>query len=78
MNNAIFSKHAEKFLERLLIKDRTRIMCAVWKLPEGDVVALKKPKGDFRLQVSDWRVIYIYSDRGIFVKEIGNRGDNYK
>jgi len=78
MNSVILSKRSEKFLERLALKDRIRIMQAVFKLPDGDVSFMKGRPGDFRLRIGDWRAIFEYRENGIFVKEIGNRGDVYK
>ena len=78
MNNVILGKRAEKFLERLPVKDRARILRAAYKLPHGDVSTIKGRPGEFRLRIGDWRIIFEHRGNEIFVKEIGNRGDIYK
>jgi len=70
-------RNAEKFLEKLSLKQKARILRAVYKLPKGDVAQLKG-RTDFRLRVGDWRIIWLYQAYGILVTEIGNRGDVYK
>jgi mRNA interferase RelE/StbE len=68
---------AEKFMEKLSIDQRTRLLRAIYKLPNGDVKSLKGRLNEFRLRVGDWRVIFEYQENIIVVLEVGNRGDIY-
>ena len=71
-------KRAEKFMERLPFDQRSRLLKAVYKLPDGDVKPLKGNRSELRLRVGDWRVIFEYQNNYIVVLEIDNRGDIYK
>jgi len=73
-----FDSHVKKYILRLQSKEQKRILNAVYKLPAGDTKPLQGRADDFRLRVGDWRVIFVYRDDVIFIKEIGNRGDIYK
>ena len=72
------SDRSEKYLERLQPKYRDRIMRAIFKLPNGDVVPMQGRKGVYRLRVGDWRILWEYQEESIFIMEIGNRGDIYR
>ena len=71
-------KDAEKYLAKLPAKQAGRILEAINKLPSGYVAPLQGRHPELRLRVGDWRVIFVYQNDIIFVKEIGNRGDIYK
>ena len=73
---------ARKRLERIPQPDRRRILLAINRLGEGlagDVKPLKG-RGDWRLRVGGWRVIFSVDaeQRVIKVKYIDVRGDVYK
>jgi mRNA interferase RelE/StbE len=71
-------KSVEKFLDRLPLKQKSRLAKAIFKLPQGDNVPLTGFKGKFRLRVGGWRIVWVYQDYGILVVEIDNRGDAYR
>lgn len=80
--NIIILKPAEKFIRKLPKSESERILKAVYKLPEGDIKALKgkKNKGLMRLRVGDYRIIFTI-DNGkliVYVIDADNRGDIYK
>ena len=78
---AEYRKAAEKYLDRLEKSTKQRIIDAVDKLPEGNVVKLKSREG-YRLTVGSYRIVYNYkTSKGkeiIDVLLIGPRGDIYK
>ena len=71
-------KDAEKYLAYLSEKQRTRILKAINKLPNGDIVPLKGRQPEMRLRVGDYRIIFEYMNDTAYILEIGNRGDIYK
>lgn len=79
----VIKKLAEKFIVKLPISEKERVLRAIYNLPEGsDIRELKgkKNKGLYRLRVGDYRVIYTI-DNGkliVYVVDAGNRGDIYK
>jgi len=73
-----FHRNAEKYLESLPLKQRARILKAIYKLPQGDVATLQGKKGEYRLRVGSWRVLWVYQDFGILITEIDVRGSIYK
>ena len=73
-----FHRNAEKYLESLPQKQRERVLKAIYKLPKGDVVMLQGKKGEYRLRIGSWRVVWMYQDFGILVMEIDVRGSIYK
>ncbi|MCL2053098.1 MAG: type II toxin-antitoxin system RelE/ParE family toxin [Oscillospiraceae bacterium] len=78
MQRIEFSSRAMKFLQRLQEKSQKRILAAIYKLPQGDILPLEGKNGEYRLRVGGWRVIWEYRGELIFIMEIGNRGDVYK
>ena len=73
-----FRSKASKFLKKQNIEQQKRILKAIYKIPNGDIIRLVGCEGLYRLRVGDVRIIYsLYSDK-IIVFNIGNRGDIYK
>ena len=79
-----YRKSARKYLDTQSLSARLRIMNAVDKLPEGDVIKLQGREG-YRLTVGGYRVLFRYTgetdDEGneiIDITYIGPRGDVYK
>ena len=73
-----YSRAAEKYLDNQTQTMRKRIMEAVDKLPEGNVIKLKGRKG-YRLTVGGVRVLFDYNDGAVIdVVTIAPRGDVYK
>ena len=73
------SKQAEKFLNKLDSKKRTRVMDGIEKIPEGDIKPYKSNPEYSRLRIGDFRILFKWlSDEQIFVSLIENRGQAYK
>lgn len=81
MYQIIVKKKAKKFIDRLPINERRRIVLAIQQLPGGeDIKKLKGHEELFRLRVGAYRIIYSV-DNGkltVYVIDVGNRGDLYK
>ena len=73
-----YSKQAEKFLDKQNDKTFDRIVAAIDKLPEGDVIKLSGYKNLYRLRVGGFRILYKIKGGGIVVDKIDNRGQAYK
>ena len=72
-------KSVTKYISALQTGQQKRILAAIYKLPQGDVAPMKRRKGEFRLRVGVWRVLFEYRDGDtIFIMEIDSRGDVYK
>lgn len=81
MYRIIIKKKAKKFIDKLPINEKKRIVYAIEQLPNGEDI--KKLKGHdelLRLRVGEYRIIYSV-DNGkliVYVVDAGNRGDIYK
>lgn len=72
-------KPAAKFIRKLPVPEKERVLRAINKLPEdGDIKQLKgqKSNGFFRLRVGNYRIIYTveHGDLIVCVVDAGNRG----
>jgi len=77
--SALYSKQANKFLDKLDNDAENRIMDAIDKIPDGDITPYRSKKGYFRLRIGDYRILYTWLDGEIvFVAVIENRGQVYK
>lgn len=77
----IVQKRARKFIEKLPMNEKRRIVEALEALPfVGDIKALKGHKDVFRLRVGDYRVIYTVDDGRfiVYVIDAGSRGQIYQ
>lgn len=72
-----YSKQAEKFLLKQDRITQKRIITAINKLPSGDVKKLQGRSG-YRLRIGNFRVVFDYTGRVIYIEEIDNRGQIYK
>ena len=79
-----YRKAARKYLDVQTPATKSRIMDAIDKLPDGDVIKLQGREG-YRLTVGGYRVLFRYTDKTnddgdevIDVAYIGPRGDVYK
>lgn len=81
MYHIIIKKKAKKFIDKLPINEKKRVVSAIKYLPNGEDI--KKLKGHdelLRLRVGEYRIIYSV-DNGkliVYVVDAGNRGDIYK
>lgn len=80
MYRIIIKKKAKKFIDKLPINERKRIVEEIKRLPNGENIKKLKGRDDlFRLRVGNYRIIYTV-DHGIltvFVIDAGNRGEIY-
>ena len=80
MFQIVLKKRAKKFIDRLPVNERKRIVNAIEQLPNGEDI--KKLKGHdtlLRLRIGNYPIIYSI-DNGkciIYVIDIGNRGEIY-
>lgn len=80
MYQIIILKRAKKFIDRLPMNDKRRIVDAIERLPDGtDIKPMKGSPDLYRLRVGDYRIIYTV-DNGqliVYVIDAGNRGQIY-
>lgn len=80
MYEIVVKKRAKKFIDRLPMNEKWRLVSAIQQLPSGnDIKQLKGYEGLFRLRVGSYRVIYTV-DNGklvVCVIDAGNRGEIY-
>lgn len=81
MYHIILKKPAKKFIDRLPVDEKRRVVDAIEKLPNGeDIKPMKGYSGLLRLRVGEYRIIYSV-DNGeltVYVLDAGNRGQIYK
>lgn len=81
MYQIVIKKKAKKFIDKLSVSERKRVIFAIEKLPNGeDIKRLQGYDGLLRLRVGDYRIIYTINNTKliIYVVDAGNRGDIYK
>lgn len=80
MYRIIIKKNAKKFIDRLPLNEKKRIVAAIELLPNGeDIKKLKGHNDLLRLRVGEYRIIYTV-DHGeliVMVIDAGNRGEIY-
>lgn len=76
----IIKKRAKKYIDKLPMNERKRIVYAIERLPNGDDIKKLKGHDDLlQLRVGDHRIIYTV-DNGkciVYVIDAGNRGEIY-
>lgn len=81
MYKIIIRKPAKKFIDRLPMNEKRRVVAAIEQLPNGeDIKRLKGHSDLLRLRVGDYRIIYSV-DNGqlvVYIVDVGNRGEIYK
>lgn len=80
MYRIIIKKKAKKFIDRLPLNEKKRIVAAIELLPNGeDIKKLKGHNDLLRLRVGEYRIICTV-DHGeliVMVIDAGNRGEIY-
>lgn len=80
MYRIVIKKKAKKFIDKLPMPEKKRVVSAIEQLPNGeDIKQLKGHEGILRLRVGDYRIIYTV-DHGeliVMVIDAGNRGQIY-
>lgn len=78
----LLHRSADKYLDRLNIRDQERINAALDDLeqepPEGDIRPVTGEAGCFRVRVGNYRILYRINDTAILVTHIESRGQVYK
>lgn len=81
MYQIIIKKKAKKFIDKLPMNEKRRVVAAIELLPNGeDIKKLKGHSELMRLRVGSYRIIYTV-DNGelvVIVIDAGNRGEIYK
>lgn len=81
MYQIIIKKPAKKFIDKLPMNEKRRVVAAIELLPGGEDIKRMKGHNDLlRLRVGDYRIIYTV-DSGqliVYVIDAGNRGEIYK
>lgn len=80
MYKIIIKKPAKKFIDRLPVNERKRIVAAIELLPNSeDIKPLRGHDGLLRLRVGSYRIIYIvnHGELIVCVIDAGNRGEIY-
>ena len=80
MYRIILKKPAKKFIGRLPVNEKRRVVAAIEQLPNGEDIKRLKGRPDLlRLRVGNYRIIYSV-DKGelmVYVIDAGNRGEIY-
>ena len=80
MYKIVLKKRAKKFIDKLPLPEKKRIISAIEKLPDGeDVKRLQGFDDVLRLRVGTYRIIYTVDNGKLIVTVIdaGNRGQIY-
>lgn len=81
MYKIVVKKPAKKFIDRLPMNEKRRVVAAIEQLPNGeDIKRLKGHDDLLRLRVGPYRIIYSV-DNGqliVYIIDAGNRGKIYK
>ena len=81
MYQIVLKKKAKKFIDKLPVLERKRIVTAIENLPYGeDIKKLQGYENILRLRVGTYRIIYTVDHGKLIVTVIdaGNRGQIYK
>lgn len=80
----VIQRNARRYLEKLPLTDRQRILDALLILETGDFTGIDvkplKSRSGWRLRVGDYRVLFLVDreNKVFVVTRIGSRGDIYK
>ncbi len=81
MYQIVISKKAKKFIDKLPKNEKSRVVSAIEKLPNGeDIKKLKSHDNLLRLRVGNYRIVYTVNNGKliVYVVDVDNRGDIYK
>jgi len=74
----LFSEKAEKYLASLIPRVAFNIFNRIELIPEGDIRPLAGRKGEYRLRLGKYRIIFFIPEDTVSVVKIDTRGDVYK
>ena len=80
MYKIVLKKKAKKFIDKLPMPEKKRIISAIEKLPAGeDIKRLQGYENVLRLRVGSYRIIYTIDNGKLIITVIdaGNRGQIY-
>ena len=78
MYQIVISKKAKKFIDKLSKNEKSRVVSAIERLPNGeDIKKLKGVENGYRLRVGDLRVLFSIEDNDIYIDNIIPRGQAY-
>lgn len=80
MYRIVIKKKAKKFIDRLPMNEKRRVVAAIERLPDGeDIKRMKGHEGLFRLRVGSYRILYTvdHGELVVYVIDAGNRGQVY-
>jgi len=74
----LFSKKSEKYLTSLPPRIALNILDRIQKIPDGDIKPLAGRKGEYRLRVGKYRILFFIDKDIIHIVKLDTRGDVYK
>jgi mRNA interferase RelE/StbE len=74
----LFSRQAEKYLRALPKRIAVNVIDRIERLPDGDIKPLSGRKGEYRLRIGKFRVLFMIDAQTIKIFKIDTRGDAYK
>lgn len=80
MYHIVIKKRAKKFIDRLPLNEKRRVVAAIERLPDGEDIKQLKGHADLlRLRIGDYRIIYTIDNGELIVCVIdaGSRGQIY-
>ena len=80
--NIIILRRAQKQLEKMEAKTKTRIIDGLHGLreipPVGEIERIKGKNHEYRLRIGRYRILFTFDNTKITIYDIGSRGDIYK
>ncbi len=74
-----YSKRAVKSINAMDSRTKQRMKAAIEGLPAGDIKPLKGSRGNYRLRVGGWRIVFSYPAKNVvLIDKIEPRGKVYK
>jgi len=72
------AKKAEKYVVSLPPRVALNLLDRIQKIPGGDIKPLSGRKGEYRLRVGKYRILFFIKNENIYVVKVDTRGDIYK
>lgn len=74
----LLHRQAEKYLRSLPARIALQILDRIGRIPEGDIRPLSGRKGEYRLRVGRYRILFYIEEDTVKVFKIDTRGDIYE
>ena len=78
MNIVFLKKKCEKYLLPHPKRIATHLLDRINQIPEGDIKPLSGRKGEYRLRVGKFRILFYIEAETVRIFKIDTRGDLYK